>query len=147
MPLRLFARLFGLTFLLVGICGFVPPLLSPPMPGHTDMVMHAYDGRLFGLFHVNAVHSSLHLLFGVLGLVMSGTAGQARAYARIVFVGYAGLVVLGLVPTTDTLFGLAPIAGHDVWLHLALAAVAAPFAFLPVRAGRTDAASAGTATA
>ncbi len=135
MPLRVFARVFGLAFLVIGVCGFIPPLLSPPMPGHTDMVVHQFDGRLFGLFHVNAIHSGLHLLFGVLGLTMSGTLTAARAYAWIVLVGYAGLVVLGLVPQTDTLFGMAPIAGHDVWLHVVLAAVAAPFALLP---GRTN---------
>ena len=30
----------------------------------------------------------------------------------------------------NTMFGLCPIEGHDVWLHLVLAGVAAYFGFL-----------------
>ena len=29
----------------------------------------------------------------------------------------AGLTLMGLLPGLDTLFGLAPLFGHDVWLH------------------------------
>jgi len=35
------------------------------------------------------------------------------------------------VPATNTLFGLVPIYGADVWLHLVLGAVAAYFGFRP----------------
>lgn len=37
---------------------------------------------------------------------------------------YALLTVLGLIPATNTTFGLVPIDGHDVWLHALLAVVA-----------------------
>ena len=135
--IRVFAVVFGIVFLVVGICGFIPPLLSPPMPGHTNMVVHSFDGRLFGLFHVNAIHSAAHLLFGVLGLVMAGSTASARAYAWIVAIAYGGLVVLGLFPATNTLFGLMPIHGNDVWLHIGLAVVALVFALIPSPAGTT----------
>lgn len=37
---------------------------------------------------------------------------------------------MGLVPSFNTIFGLAPLFSHDVWLHFMLAAGAAYFAFL-----------------
>jgi hypothetical protein len=43
---------------------------------------------------------------------------------------YALLTVLGLIPATNTAFGLVPIYRHDVWLHAVLAAVAAYFGFV-----------------
>ena len=53
----------------------------------------------------------------------------ARAYCRFVAVVYALLAVVGLIPQLDTVFGLIPIHGHDVWLHAAIALVAAYFGF------------------
>jgi hypothetical protein len=38
--------------------------------------------------------------------------------------------VLGLIPATSTTFGYIPIWGNDVWLHGAVAAVAAYFGFV-----------------
>ena len=46
---------------------------------------------------------------------------------------YAVLVVLGLIPAVNTLFGLLPIHGHDVWLHAVLALPAAYFGFFGPR--------------
>ena len=44
-------------------------------------------------------------------------------------IAYAALMVFGLIPGLNTLFGLVPLYGHDVWLHAVLAAVAAYFGF------------------
>ena len=54
----------------------------------------------------------------------------ARQYFQIVAISYATLVVLGLLPATQTLFGLVPLWGNDVWFHLALAVVAGYFGFV-----------------
>jgi hypothetical protein len=54
---------------------------------------------------------------------------QPRAYARSLAVIFGVLGVLGAIPGLDTLFGLAPLYGHDVWLHLGSAAVAAYVGF------------------
>ena len=43
---------------------------------------------------------------------------------------YAVLAVAGLIPGLRTMFGLVPLFGHDVWLHVALAAPAAYFGFV-----------------
>jgi hypothetical protein len=35
-----------------------------------------------------------------------------------------------LIPPLDTLFGLTPLFGNDIWLHAALAVIAAYFGFV-----------------
>jgi hypothetical protein len=75
------------------------------------------------------LHSAVHVLFGLMGIFMSRAWDTARLYARIVAVAYALLAVMGLVPALDTVFGLIPIHGHDVWLHAVIALAAAYFGF------------------
>ncbi len=132
------AFVLGLLFLVLGLCGFFPQLLwvhpirSFGGPhGHTSV--EVLDGYLFGLFHVNVIHSGIHVLFGLLGFLAAGWYGLARLYAVLVTVSYLALFVLGLIPAADTLFGFCPIHGYDVWLHFTLAGAAFPFAFLPTR--------------
>ena len=107
------------------------------MPNHPGMKVTAFDGYLFGLFHVNAIHSAAHLLFGVLGLLMGGRSSSARAYGLLVAIAYGGLVVLGLIPATNTLFGICPLHGNDVWLHVVLAAAGGGAALLLPPRGTT----------
>jgi hypothetical protein len=64
---------------------------------------------------------------------MSRSWDSARLYARIVAVAYALLAVMGLVPALNTVFGLIPIHGHDVWLHAVIAAACAYFGFAAAR--------------
>jgi hypothetical protein len=81
------------------------------------------------MFHVNALHNIVHLLFGLWGLA-AWRSGGAIAYAKGVAVIYALLAVLGLIPATASGFGLVPLGGNDVWLHAALAVVAAYFGWM-----------------
>lgn len=132
MSVRRFAMVMGVIFLLVGVLGFVPPLLTQPAAheGHAmPLRVNAFEGYLLGLFHVNILHSLVHVLFGVMGVLMARSFDSARLYARIVAVSYALLAVMGLIPALNTLFGLVPIHGHDVWLHAVIAAAAAYFGF------------------
>ena len=142
MNVRRFAMVLGVIFLLVGVLGFVPPLLTHPT-GHADhavpLRVNAFEGYLFGLFHVNVLHSLVHVLFGIMGIAMSRRFDAARAYARIVAISYALLAVMGLFPALNTVFGLIPIHGHDVWLHAAIAAVSAYFGFATRSAHADDA--------
>ena len=146
MSVRRFALLLGVVFLLVGVLGFIPPLLRAPAGGHQGHALrvNAFDGYLLGLFHVNVLHSAVHVLFGVMGIAMSRSFDSARLYARIVAVAYALLTVMGLVPALDTVFGLIPIHGHDVWLHAAIAAACAYFGFLGAREDTHDMTHGGT---
>jgi hypothetical protein len=100
---------FGVVFLLIGIMGFIPPLLTHRGHGTHGVQVRAFEGYLLGLFHVNVLHSLVHVLFGVMGIAMSRSADTASAYARIVAVSYALLTIMGLIPNLNTLFGLLPI--------------------------------------
>jgi hypothetical protein len=48
-------------------------------------------------------------------------------FARGLTVVYGILAVMGLIPALNTMFGLAPIFGHDIWLHAGTALIAAYF--------------------
>lgn len=122
MTIRAFATLYGIVFLLAGIAGFVPGL--SPEHAHPGVTIEGTSRLALGLFPVNVVHNLVHLLFGLWGLAFARSEAAARLYAKAVAVIYAVLTLAGLVPGANTLFGLAPLYGNDVWLHALLAAVA-----------------------
>jgi hypothetical protein len=127
MNARTFAMVFGVVFLLAGVAGFFPSPIPADAP---PLTVHQGHGLALGLFPVNILHNVVHLLFGVLGLAAArGAIMGARSYAQLVAVAYGLLTVLGLLPATQTTFGLIPIYGADVWLHGAIALVAAFFGF------------------
>ena len=82
MSTRTFALLLAIVFLLIGIAGFVPSLMQPMHPEHPPLALSANAGQLFGLFPVNVLHSGLHILFGLWGLVASRSMTGAKLYAR-----------------------------------------------------------------
>jgi hypothetical protein len=129
MSTRQFAMLLGVAFLIVGALGFVPGITRMhEMPEPGLKIDGPGTGHLLGLFHVNPVHNVFHLLFGIAGITAArGT--WARGYCRFVAIAYAVLAVMGAIPnqTVNTLFGLCPLDGHDIWLHALIAVVAAIF--------------------
>lgn len=125
--IQTFARIFGIVFLIVGAGGFIPGLTQPH--DHPNLAVEAASGMELGLFPVNVLHNLVHILFGAWGLVAARSFDASRMYARVVAISYALLTILGLIPATNTVFGLVPIYGHDVWLHALLATVAAYFGF------------------
>jgi len=128
MSTRTFALIFGIVFLAAGVAGFIPALLQPPQGGAIAPGMQ--HQMLLGMFPVNTLHNCVHLLFGLWGLAASRGAAAAQLYARGVAIIYAVLVICGFIPSLDTLFGLVPLYGNDIWLHLALAIVAAYFGWV-----------------
>jgi hypothetical protein len=121
------ALVFGIVFILVGLAGFVA---GPPPPGAPSLSVEHGHGLALGLFAVNTLHNIVHLLFGLLGVAASrGAVMSARGYFQMVTIIYTFLAVLGVIPATQTTFGLVPIWGADVWLHAAIAVVAAYFGF------------------
>ena len=125
MDVRYFALVYGIVFLLVGIAGFVPAFVTPPEPGAAAGA--AAHGLLFGLFPVNVLHNLVHIGFGIWGLAAWRAFSHARTYARSVAVVYGIFVVMGVIPGLNTVWGLVPLYGHDVWLHALLAVIAAIF--------------------
>lgn len=137
-----FALIYGIVFLAVGIAGFVPGLVTPPVGENgaaLDVAAEMAHGRLLGLFPVNWLHNLVHIVFGIWGLAVFRRYGGARVYAQAVAVIYAVFAIMGFIPLLQTTFGLIPLYGNDIWLHILLAAVAAIFGFAPVRKPATTA--------
>ncbi len=128
--LRKMALLFGLIFIAAGVAGFF--LLNPAGPGSTghSLSMDHGEGMLLGLFPVNTLHNAVHILFGVYALAASRSAGGAQGFFKFLFIAYAFLAILGLIPSTQTLFGYVPLHGNDVYLHLGLALAGLYFGFV-----------------
>jgi hypothetical protein len=108
---RRYAFLLGIVFLVVGVLGFVDPLTP--------------DGRLFGLFMVNAAHNWFHLLSGVFG-VLASRAENSRVplgFAWFVLIVYGLLTLMGfMIPSQQgMLLGAIPVNPADNMLHLLLA--------------------------
>ena len=115
---------YAVVFTAVGLIGFVPALLSPPAePG--SLTVEAFHGYLLGLFPVNVLHNIVHLLFGLWAFFayFSGRLAS-RTYLKSVAWIYGVLTIMGLIPGLNTLFGLVPLHGNDIWLHAILAIVA-----------------------
>ena len=130
MNTRTFALIWGIAFLAVGIFGLIPGTLQPPPAGH-DLAVDSMHGRALGLFEVNILHTLVHLLFGIWGLLAYRSWDAAKTYAKAVAVIYVVFAVMGLLPAPiSTTFGLVPLHGNDVWLHILLAAPAAYFGFV-----------------
>ena len=132
MQTRYFALVMGIIFLVVGVAGFIPALVTPAPPGTDEMAVDAMHGRLFGLFPVNTLHNLVHIAFGIWGVAAYRNFSGARLFAKVTAVVYAVLMVMGFIPVLNTTFGLVPLYGHDIWLHALIAIAAAYFGFRTV---------------
>ena len=133
-----FALILGAIYLIAGIAGFIPGLVTSPHAG-ADLAVDEGFGRLFGLFPINWLHNLVHIAVGVWGIAAARSFGGAVGFARGLAILYGILTVLGLIPVTNTLFGLAPLYSHDIWLHAGTTLVAAYFGWgSPSRPLRTE---------
>lgn len=130
MNTRKFALIWGIVFLGLAATGLIPGLLQSPHAGDPDLAVDAMHGRALGIFPVNILHTLVHAAFGIWGLMASRSWDGAKTYAKAVAIIYAVFVIMGLIPGLDTTFGLVPLHGNDVWLHVLLAAPAAYFGFV-----------------
>ncbi|HET6381110.1 MAG TPA: DUF4383 domain-containing protein [candidate division Zixibacteria bacterium] len=113
---RTAALVLGGIYVLVGIAGFIPALV----PAGPDEGMESASGALLGMFPTNAVHNIVHLAIGAALLFGSTARPTAIIVSRVVGATY---VVVGLagIPFPNG-FGLLPLGGADILLHLATGA-------------------------
>ena len=123
----------GIIFLVLGIAGFIPGLVSLPgasesyVPlGATKSIYATGFGYVFGLFPTNLVHNLVHLAVGVLGIVSYSSLSNSRLFNRGFAVAYVLIAIMGLLPYTQTSFGLMPLFGNNVWFN-ALSAIATAY--------------------
>lgn len=124
-----FANVIGMAFLLVGVLGFISPLVTPAPLDSLGLTVQTGFGYLLGLFAINVLHNVVHLGVGILGLSASNSAIDSVRFARGLAIFYGALATMGLIPGLNTTFGLIPIFGHDVWLHAVTAVAAAYYGY------------------
>ena len=107
------AQIFGWGFIVLGVAGFFATGMSMD-PNHETAP------RLLGLFPVNVVHNIVHLLVGAWGVAASRAWGSARTFLVAGGVIFLLLAALGFVAPDG--FGLVPLGGPDIGLHVFLAA-------------------------
>lgn len=136
MGVRLFALISGIVYLLVGILGFIPTFVSPPI-GAPEIAVDGIYGYLLGIFPINSLHNIVHLAVGIWGIFAYRRYASARTFSKSLAIFYGVLAVMGLFPILRTTFGLIPIFGNDVWLHALTALIAAYFGFKPNKPATT----------
>jgi hypothetical protein len=142
------ALALGLIFTIIGIAGFIPEFVSLPTSAMTDGAPITADqiptgpganysvaylrgfGYLFGLFPTNLLHNITHLAVGLTGLYSATGERGAFNYNRFFAISYLALAVMGLLPLANTLFGIMPIFGNNVWLNAITGVIAAYYAFV-----------------
>lgn len=107
-------QLFGWIFIVIAIWGAI-------VTGTSMDADPATAPRLWGLFPVNFLHNLVHLLLGMWGVVAARSHGGSRSYGLLAGALYIVLAVLGLLSPHG--FGLVPLGGNDIWLHLVLGAI------------------------
>jgi len=95
---RSVAAVLGVVYLAAGVAGFI--LESP----------------IFGLFDVNILHNLVHLIIGAALLYGSMNTATAVMINRTVGIVLVVLGILGFVSADG--FGIVPLGGFDIWLHL-----------------------------
>jgi len=120
-PIQTVAAVVGLTFLVVGIAGFIPGITTNLYEG-LDFAGHDGDAELLGIFQVSVLHNLVHLAFGVAGLALSRTWDGSRAFLIGGGAIYLVLWIYGLVIDKDSGANFVPLNTADDWLHFVLGA-------------------------
>ncbi|MBV8883380.1 MAG: DUF4383 domain-containing protein [Chroococcidiopsidaceae cyanobacterium CP_BM_RX_35] len=130
---RYCALAIGVLFLVLGISGFIPGLVSIPGTAASyvppDAAPNAYAlgfGYVLGLFPTNFLHNLVHCAVGLLGITSYLSSSSARTFNRVFAVSYALIAIMGFLPVAKTTFGLMPIFGNNVWIN-AFSALAAAY--------------------
>ena len=117
------ALVFGVIYFLVGVLGFIGPLI-----GTSSFITITQDRHtLLGIADINLLHNLVHLAIGIAGLAAASSVANSRAFCQVVGVI---LLIVGLLGVfVGNLFGILPLAGFDIPLHLVTGAVLAYFGF------------------
>ncbi|MFZ6028382.1 MAG: DUF4383 domain-containing protein [Chloroflexota bacterium] len=130
MAVRYFSLIFGIVYILIGLMGFIPAILAAPQADTPNVTVNTLYGFLFGIFAVNLIHSLVHLLAGIWGVIAYRSFDASRTFAKASSILFGLLAVMGLIPGLNTFFGLIPLFGHDIWLHALSAVIAGYFGFV-----------------
>jgi hypothetical protein len=112
-PAQVFALVIGSVLVIAGIIGFFYSSAFGS-PGKVDGVL--------GILDVNGWHNVVHILSGVAGLALMGTASGARTYAIGLAVVYTVVAIWGFViGDGESILGFLPVNTEDNVLHALIA--------------------------
>lgn len=135
MSVRYFSLIVGIAYAAIGLLGFFPSFVHPSQVIPEIMLQVGTGttsgfGYLFGIFPTTVVTNIFNLIIGIIGIASYlGNEPVARLFADTLAVWFTFLVLLGFIPIANSVFGLMPIYGNNVWLHLATAVPAIYFGF------------------
>jgi hypothetical protein len=112
-PAQLYALLFGVVLLAVGILGFAA---DASFGTGSDV-----NGSDLIVFETNGWHNIVHILSGAIGLAVWRSANPARLYALGFGAIYLVVTIWGFA-TGDQVLWLVSVDAADNVLHLAIAA-------------------------
>ena len=114
---------FGSIYFAVSVLGFIGPLI-----GTSSFITITQDRHtLLGIADINLLHNLVHLAIGIAGLAAASSVANSRNFCQVVGVI---LLIVGLLGVfVGNLFGILPLAGFDIPLHLVTGAVLAYFGF------------------
>lgn len=118
-PVQYFALIIGILYLVIGIAGVIPSLVSAPKVS-AEAVNLGFTigyGDLLGMFPINFLHNLVHGLLGFLGIFCAATFASSRLYSGFIGIFYGVLTIFGLFPATQSMLGFVPIFGNNIWLH------------------------------
>jgi hypothetical protein len=124
-PIRGYSIGIGVVIALLGVMGFMPGLLYPPEVNDFAMMVNAGYGRLLGLFPTNALGNIMMIMMGIWGMVAGKDLAASTRFTQFAAWFFGVVALMGLIPGLNTVFGLIPLFGHNIWKHLILARVAA----------------------
>lgn len=133
MGIRVFSFFVGLFYVLFGLAGWCPVLRRVPA---NPVVIHNTDSawdvaQLFGCLPVTDASNVLHLLIGAAGIFAAVKFTAALAYSRGLAAFMLLLVFTGVMPFgIDTLWGLVPLSGGVLAIHIITAPIAFYFGFV-----------------
>lgn len=120
-------KLVGATFILVGILGFIPGITT----NYDELTTFDHEGaKLLGIFGVNIIENIVHILFGVVGIMMSRTWSGARTFLIGGGLIYVVLWLFGLVIDKDSSANFMGLNSESDWLHLVLGIALLALGFL-----------------
>ncbi len=124
---QLFALVFGIVYLVVGVLGFIAT-------GFGGFFNHA--GDTFVVFPVNPAHNIVHALLGVVWIGAARSHAAAKGVNLIIGVAYLLIFLLGLFGALKWL-AIDSGIGADAILHLVSGALGVYFGTAGATAART----------
>jgi hypothetical protein len=118
MTSKKFALVGGMVMLILGVTSLIPALSGSPSGLPTLKLTTSY-GLFLGVLPLNILNKIGLIFLGIAGIYASRMENKEIAiyFSRTICVVMGILALLGISPTTDTLFGYSPLFGTEILIN------------------------------